>query len=56
MKQNFTQKELITLSNGIVSLIELIDTNCKTEAKQKEHIEELQRIHTKISKMIKDDE
>ena len=56
MKQNFTQKELITLSNGIVSLIELIDTDCNTETKQKEHIEELQRIHTKICKMIKDED
>ena len=52
MKQNFTQKELITLSNGIVSLIELIDTDCGIETKQKEHIEELQKLNIKISKMI----
>ena len=52
MKQNFTQKELVTLSNGIASLIELIDGTCNIETKQKEHIEELQKLNIKISRMI----
>lgn len=54
MKNNFTQKELITLSNGIVSLIELIDTDCSTEMKREDYIKELQELHKKICKMIKE--
>lgn len=54
--KDFTQKELVTLSNGIVSLIEIIDTSCNAEMKNKEHIRYLQEIQKKIYDMIKDEE
>lgn len=54
MKNNFTQKELIILSNGIVSLIETIDTDCNTETKKEDYIQELQELHKKICKQIKE--
>lgn len=53
-KQDFTQEELVILSNGVVSLIELIDTECTTDRKQQDHIDELKKLHTKICKMIKE--
>lgn len=55
-KHNFTQDELITLSNGVVSLIEMIDTECAADTKQNDYINKLKALHTKICKMIKVEE
>lgn len=54
MRNDFTQKELIILSNGIVSLIEMVNTDCNTETKKEDYLQELHELHKKICKKTKE--